>query len=358
MDLDEEGDADDWVELYNPSDQPLALGGFFLSDNVTDPTRWRIPFGTVIPAGRFIRIWCDEKPAWCERCDDGDEECVEILCCPDRLHANFALDPSQDWGLFLFESVLNDFALIDHIDFRDFTEPCRFLAGVSVGRCPGGEIRPLEFPTPGEPNSRCGDHPPLGAPGNLRVMTASTGSVAFEWDPAEGASSYEIERGVGDLHFVPLVVLRRGPETRELPTSYEDRAVTRDRSYRYRVRAVSGACVSGWVPAAEGLRFVPFRRGDLDGDGKAGLPDVVMVLRYTFDPVKPAIACVKAADVDDSGKVGLRDALQLLVFVFAEGQPPAPPFPELGFDPTPDVLPCVRGTGPSKSSPMGGLPKL
>lgn len=44
----------DMIELYNPNPQAVDLSGWFLSDKPSEPTRWRIPDGSVIEAGGFL----------------------------------------------------------------------------------------------------------------------------------------------------------------------------------------------------------------------------------------------------------------------------------------------------------------
>jgi len=46
-------DAGDWIELYNRSDQPVQIGGMFLSDDADDLMRFRIPNGEVLEAGDY-----------------------------------------------------------------------------------------------------------------------------------------------------------------------------------------------------------------------------------------------------------------------------------------------------------------
>ncbi len=41
----------DAIELFNTSNQAVDVGGWYLSDSATDPTKFRIPIGTQIPAG-------------------------------------------------------------------------------------------------------------------------------------------------------------------------------------------------------------------------------------------------------------------------------------------------------------------
>jgi len=39
----EQDEYPDWIELYNGSDQTIVLNGLYLTDDVNDPTQWRIP---------------------------------------------------------------------------------------------------------------------------------------------------------------------------------------------------------------------------------------------------------------------------------------------------------------------------
>ena len=55
----------DWVELYNTTDQPVDVEGMYLSDDVSKPTKYKISkentqSNTVIPAHGFLIIWCDK----------------------------------------------------------------------------------------------------------------------------------------------------------------------------------------------------------------------------------------------------------------------------------------------------------
>ncbi|MCC6232872.1 MAG: lamin tail domain-containing protein [Verrucomicrobiales bacterium] len=52
----------DWIELTNPGPNAVALGGWSLSDN-SDPRRFVFPAGTSLPAGGFLRVWCDSLRA-------------------------------------------------------------------------------------------------------------------------------------------------------------------------------------------------------------------------------------------------------------------------------------------------------
>ncbi len=50
----------DAIELYNASDSAAAVGGWFLTDNLNVPQKFRIPEGTIIPPGGFLVFTEDE----------------------------------------------------------------------------------------------------------------------------------------------------------------------------------------------------------------------------------------------------------------------------------------------------------
>ena len=55
----------DWVELYNTTNQPIDVEGMYLSDNAKKPKKYQITKGdsqasTIIPAHGYLIIWCDK----------------------------------------------------------------------------------------------------------------------------------------------------------------------------------------------------------------------------------------------------------------------------------------------------------
>jgi hypothetical protein len=61
VDRDQAGDFEDWVELYNTTNQPVDISGYSLTDRFDAPKKHVFPANTVIPANGFLRIWCDEE---------------------------------------------------------------------------------------------------------------------------------------------------------------------------------------------------------------------------------------------------------------------------------------------------------
>ena len=106
---DQDGEFDDWIELYNNTDSEIGLEGYFLTDDGTDLTQWRLP-DTSIAAFGFLTIWADN-----------DEEQV-------GLHANFKISASGE-SLFLLNL---DTIVVNEISFSEQVED------FSMGRYPDG----------------------------------------------------------------------------------------------------------------------------------------------------------------------------------------------------------------------------
>ena len=54
--LDDQGRYSDWIELHNPTDTPVSLAGYTLTDDPDEPARWSLPAATLSP-GDFLVIW-------------------------------------------------------------------------------------------------------------------------------------------------------------------------------------------------------------------------------------------------------------------------------------------------------------
>lgn len=124
---DEDGDFEDWIELYNAGDESIDLGGYGLSDDYDNPFRWVMPSVTIEPGG-FLLVWASGKDR------DGPE-----------LHTNFAISSSGEEVLL----TAPDGTRIDEI------APVPIPTDVSYGRFPDGSpnLVYFEVPTPGAPNS-------------------------------------------------------------------------------------------------------------------------------------------------------------------------------------------------------------
>ena len=54
------GDFSDWIELYNDENVDVNIGGFYISDDFTIPTKWQFPANSIIPAKGFYLVWADD----------------------------------------------------------------------------------------------------------------------------------------------------------------------------------------------------------------------------------------------------------------------------------------------------------
>ncbi len=108
---DQDGEFEDWIELYNKGDQTVDLSGFFLTDDSANLTKWSFPDGTVLAADDYLIIWADE-----------DEE-------QDGLHTNFRLSGLGE-SLILVDPM--DGSIVDAIEF-----PAQ-ATDVSYARIPNG----------------------------------------------------------------------------------------------------------------------------------------------------------------------------------------------------------------------------
>ncbi len=63
--VNEYGKKNDWVELYNTTNEDIDIEGWYLSDNLAKPTKYQISkeqtnANTIIPAHGHLIIWCDK----------------------------------------------------------------------------------------------------------------------------------------------------------------------------------------------------------------------------------------------------------------------------------------------------------
>lgn len=54
-------DQEDYIELYNPSAQPVDISGWHLSDKLTNPKKWAFPQGTVLPSDSYLIVWASGR---------------------------------------------------------------------------------------------------------------------------------------------------------------------------------------------------------------------------------------------------------------------------------------------------------
>jgi len=126
---DAQGDADDWIELYNPAVEAVDVSAWYLTDDLSQSRTWQIPGGTVIPGQGFLVIWADK--------DVGDS----------GLHASFSLSAGgEEIGLY----GANGSTLMDSVIFADQ------IRDQSYARYPDGgpDWQFVDQPSPGTSNGK------------------------------------------------------------------------------------------------------------------------------------------------------------------------------------------------------------
>ena len=119
---------DDWCELYNSGFNSIELNGFYLTDNISRPDKFKLP-QEVIQGGEHTFYWLDKDP------EQGED------------HAPFKLS-SDGEELALFEKEGNYWHLRDYISFGSIQED------ISYGRVVDGasQWQWFEIPTPNSSN--------------------------------------------------------------------------------------------------------------------------------------------------------------------------------------------------------------
>lgn len=133
--VDEDGVASDWIELYNTGAAAVNLNGFTITDNATLPAQWAFPSVTIDPGG-FLLVWASANNRT-----------------GNQLHTNFKLSASGEFiGLYTPGGVL-----VDGLTFGAQT------TDVSMARIPNGvgSFQSTTSPTPGARNQGGG---PVGDP--------------------------------------------------------------------------------------------------------------------------------------------------------------------------------------------------
>ncbi|MFM9983992.1 MAG: lamin tail domain-containing protein, partial [Flavobacteriales bacterium] len=130
--VDNQGEFDDWFEIYNPNDQPINIGGYYFSDNPENPTKWIVPVdfadSVTVPANGWRLFWADAD----------QEQGVR--------HANFRLSNNGEYlGMFSPDG----FTIVDELQWAHINPD------TSYGRLTDGSEEWVLFvePTPDASNN-------------------------------------------------------------------------------------------------------------------------------------------------------------------------------------------------------------
>ncbi len=178
----------DTIELYNPGPDEISIGGWFLTDDLGQPRKFRIPEGTIVPANGFISF---EEP--------------DFNPSPGA-DPSFALD-SYGEEVFLV-AVDPSGARLDYVNGFEFGDAS---AGVPYGRhaISTGDIQvvPLTNPTPDAPNSS-----PVAGPLVVTELMYHPSAFQPEFIEIQNRSSQPVSLGGAEVTGVGFVFEGNTPD--------------------------------------------------------------------------------------------------------------------------------------------------
>ncbi|MBC8486699.1 MAG: CotH kinase family protein, partial [Bacteroidetes bacterium] len=131
--IDNFGEYEDWIEIFNCGDLPFDIGGLYFSDDLENPKLYQIPTNvshlTTVKPDSFLILWADSDTS------------------QGALHLNFKLDKSG-------ESLSITRISNGEINYIDLLYYLKQNTDVSYGRLPDGSNNWCNFsvPTPGYSN--------------------------------------------------------------------------------------------------------------------------------------------------------------------------------------------------------------
>jgi hypothetical protein len=122
------GEYDDWIELYNPTSNPITLTGRYLTDKKDNLKKYQFTQpNLILNPNEYLLIWCDEQQT------------------QQGIHTNFKLSAG---GEFIALVEIDGVSIIDSLSFGPQT------TDISFGRLPDGASKWIFMtPTPGATNN-------------------------------------------------------------------------------------------------------------------------------------------------------------------------------------------------------------
>ncbi len=181
--LDEDGDSSDWIEIWNPDETAVDLGGLYLTDATNNLRKWQLPAIT-LAADESLVVFASGK----------DRATV-----PGQLHTNFKLAAEGEYLALVSAdglTVLTEFATKFPVQFKD----------VSYGVGDFGEGY-FTTPTPGAENSdgeAAGPNFVLVMKNALQPMEGVNMTISAEVEGADEVNLY-YRINFGSEVLVPMV---------------------------------------------------------------------------------------------------------------------------------------------------------
>jgi len=165
------GSVPDWIELHNTGAEPVNVGGWFLSDDADEPTKYEIAEGTTIAPGGYLVLTEDQQFG-----NSGAAGC----------HTPFALSRN---GETVYLNSGSNAALTGYSEQAEFGPSD---AGVTFGRHRTStgvfDFAPMSEPTPGGPNA----YPAVGPVVITEIMYHPDGASDAEYVELRNVSDVEV----------------------------------------------------------------------------------------------------------------------------------------------------------------------
>ena len=279
---------EDAVEVYNPTAQPVDLGGLYLSNSELEPKKFLVPAGTMVPAGGYAVFY------------------------------EYQFNPSPGSATsFTFNSAHGDHAWLTEVDPAG--APTGYRTGVGFGASENG----VSF---GRFTTSAGD------------VFVALSSRTFGADAPANITAFRSGKGAANVYpkIVPIVineVMYHPPDVVAGVDNVADEFVE--------LRNITSAAVLLYDPAAPANRWKLATAVDFTFPATSSLPAGGFALVVSFDPATnaAALAAFKSKHAVPSGveiygpyagKLSNRaDDLELL----KPDSPQAPPHPDAGFVP-------------------------
>ncbi|HXJ59861.1 MAG TPA: lamin tail domain-containing protein [Verrucomicrobiae bacterium] len=157
----------DWFELFNPNTNAFNLSGYYLTDNLSQPAKWRVPSNTLIAARGFLLVWADNQPNQNTGLPDSD------------LHAGFQLNAGGEAiGLF----APNGVTPLSTVVFGEQVQ------NVSQGLFPDGNTNAVFLMTNFTPRAAN----TLSGPLRIVEVSFNGATMALTWSTTPGRA-YDVE---------------------------------------------------------------------------------------------------------------------------------------------------------------------
>ncbi len=186
--VDNVGEHEDWIEIYNPNNYPVNLGGYYLSDNPENRSKWQIPTSfpdsVTVPAHGWLLFWAD---------DDKNQ---------GVRHARFRLSNNGEYvGLF----APDGFSVADEISWG-YIAP-----DISYGRQMDGSLPWVQFvqTTPNASNNQ----------GVVHIVSSHKNPLKAYPNPAHDVVYFYDALNV-ELYSITGVLLERHRHITQLPISH------------------------------------------------------------------------------------------------------------------------------------------